>query len=322
MAVDMKMNVAIIVPNWNGKQLLAECLESLQKQSIDSQIIVVDNGSTDGSVELLSDKFPSVEVVRLSKNHGFAGGVNAGLRKVLNEVEYVALFNNDAVAEKHWLELLVTAMQTRPQAGIVTGKLMRNDRKHIDSTGEYVRTNGMPFPRGRDETDHGQYDQAEYVFAASGGASLYRTSMLKKIGLFDEGFFAYFEDVDISFRAQLAGWKVWYEPAAIAYHQIGQTSGRLKSFTRYHSIKNFMLLYLKNMPGKLFWKYWARHFLQLVRMKLGSLRHGQFGAFIKGYFVALWLTPKALAERHKIQSRRKVSIEYIDTMLQHKSRNR
>ncbi len=313
----MKTNVALVIPNWNGKTQLVDCLSSLKIQSAEAKVVVVDNGSTDGSIEIVQQKFPEVSLVCLDKNYGFAGGVNRGIESVVNDVEYVALLNNDAIVDRDWLKYLMSAIKERPGIGIVTGKLMRDDKKHIDSTGEFVRISGMPYPRGRDEIDEGQYEKAEYVFAATGGASLYRTEMLKKIGLFDESFFAYFEDVDISFRAQLAGWKVWYEPRALAYHHIGSTSSKLGSFTRYHSVKNFILLYNKNMPGSLYWKYKPLFLWQLVRMKLGSIRDLQFWAFIKGFFVGALLIPSTLTKRRAIQKSRKVSIEYIDALLVH-----
>lgn len=310
--------VAIVVPNWNGKKFIGRCLESLKKQSTSANIVVADNGSSDGSVEYIKANFPKVYVLELDKNYGFAGGVNRGIEHAISQkADFVALFNNDAVADKDWLKRLLNSADNK-NIGIVTGKLMRSDKKHIDSTGEFYSIWGLPFPRGRNEVDRGQYDEPGEVFAASGGASLYRVKMLKQIGLFDEDFFAYFEDVDISFRAQLAGWKIMYTPGAIAYHRVGATSSKLGSFTRYHSVKNFILLYKKNMPGILFWKYKPLFFIQLVRMKLGSIRDVQFGAFLKGFFGALLLLPKTLLKRRKIQKNRQVSVEYIDSILYHK----
>jgi GT2 family glycosyltransferase len=308
----------VIVPNWNGQDYLADCLESLEAQTYKPSIIVVDNGSTDESLSIVEEKFPQVELIKLAQNHGFAGGVNAGIKKALNSgAVYIALFNNDAVADPSWLEQLVGVASEKSGIGIVCGKLMQMDKKHFDSAGEMLQTNGMPHPRGRGEQDKGQYDKGEYVFAASGGASLYRASMLEKIGLFDEDFFAYFEDVDISFRAQLAGWKVWYEPSAVAYHHIGKTSSRMPGFIRYHSIKNFIYLYNKNMPGYLLFKYKPLFFLQLTRMKLGSIRDGQLWEFTKAFFRTFFHILRTLAKRRAIQKSRVVSISYIDEMLYH-----
>lgn len=309
-------NVAIVVPNWNGEDFIAECLESLEKQSLKAEIVVVDNGSHDNSTSIIKNKFPGVTLLEFSNNAGFSGGVNRGIKyAVKNGFEYVALFNNDAVAQKDWLKNLLAAMESSKKTGIVTGKFMQSDRKTIDSTGEIMRRNGMPHPRGRDEVDTGQYNVGEQVFAATGGASLYRIKMLEQIGLFDEKFFAYLEDVDISFRAQLAGWKVYYEPKAIAYHKVGGTSSKLGPFSRYHSTKNFHILFLKNMPGAIFWKYFPLAVLQSFRMAVGSIIHRQYLTHIKGYFAAVLLIPHAIKERRKIQKNRKVSTKYIDSIL-------
>jgi GT2 family glycosyltransferase len=234
-----------------------------------------------------------------------------------NGYEFVALFNNDAVADKNWLKNLLGAAQKHSKAGIVTGKFMRSDKKHIDSTADMLSIYGLPFPRGRNELDTGQYDNGEYIFGATGGASLYRMSMFYKIGLFDEDFFAYFEDVDISFRAQSAGWKVYYEPTAVAYHKIGATSSKMGSFPRYHSVKNLILLYNRNMPGLLFWKYKLRLLSQVARMFFGSLRDRQLGAFFHSLWTAFLLIPKTLWVRHKNKTLRTVPVSKIDSLLYH-----
>ena len=254
---------AVVIPNWNGADFITDCLKSLEAQSLKTDIVVVDNGSVDKSVDIIQSMFPKVTLLQFGDNAGFAGGVNRGIGHLLEigGYDYIALFNNDAVADKDWLKNLVSAAQSKPEAGIVTGKLMRIDKKHIDSTGEAYSKFAMPFPRGRNQLDNGQYNKPEYVFAGSGGASLYRVKTLEEIGLFDEDFFAYFEDVDICFRAQLAGWKVWYTPAAVAFHLVGATSSKQGNFARYHSIKNTILLYNKNVPGWLFWRYKVYFFI-------------------------------------------------------------
>lgn len=314
----MKTKVYTVVPNWNGRDFIKKCLDSLAKQSLTTQVVVVDNGSVDGSVEFIKKNYPKIEVLRLEKNRGFTGGVNHGIKYALKEgAQYVALLNNDAVAETDWLENLYLVADKHKTTGIVTGKMLMSDKKHIDTAGELYSTRGLPFPRGRNEVDEGQYDKAEYIFGASGGASLYKSEMLKDIGLFDEDFFAYFEDVDLSFRAQRAGWKVFYEPKAVVYHEIGKTSSRYGSFTRYHSIKNAILLYNRNMPGRLFWKYKILFLWEVVRMKLGSLRHWQFGAFIKAFFKAFILIPRTLSKRSRYKKISRVSVEYMDSLLYH-----
>jgi hypothetical protein len=174
---------------------------SLAAQTAPHRAIVVDNGSVDGSVALVRRDHPEVELVLLEHNQGFAGGVNRGIEAALaGGAELVALLNNDAVADEQWLQHLVEAAQATPAAGIVGAKLLSWDRRHLDSTGDCWSVWGLGYPRGRGELDDGQYDHERELFAASGGASLYRGAMLQAVGTFDEDFFAYFEDVDLSFR--------------------------------------------------------------------------------------------------------------------------
>lgn len=312
------MNVFIVIPNWNGKKYLAESLESLLHQTPKSTVVVSDNGSTDGSVELLQSEFPDVVLLQSKVNNGFAGGVNRGIEYALEHgAEYIILFNNDAVAEKDWVKRLVDAAEAHPEAGIVTGKFLRWDRQTIDSTGDFYSSWGFPFPRGRDEKDAGQYDEPEWVFGASGGATLYRADLFKKIGLFDEDFFAYFEDTDINFRAQLAGFKAWYEPRAVAYHHVGGTSSKLGTFGRYHTSKNFHYVYLKNMPGRLFWKYLPKAAVASLLMIVHDIKRLQFHRIAGAYLEAARRFPANLKKRRRIQKTRRVSLAYINSILYH-----
>lgn len=311
------MKTLIVIPNWNGRDFIGEALHSLESQSGD--IAVVENGSTDGSVEYLEREFPKVILLKQPHNLGFAGGVNVGIRYGMQHgYDYIALFNNDAVADSKWLATLINTFHSSPTIGIVTGKLVLIDKKHIDSTGEFYSTRGMPFPRGRNEHDKGQYDLPGDVFAATGGASLYRSSLFREIGLFDEDFFAYFEDVDISFRARLAGWQVSYEPRAVAYHRLSATSSQLgRKFSYYHSIKNYLLLYGRNMPTLLYWKYLPLFCYQFARMFAGSIKHGLFFTFLRAVLKVLWLSPKTLWLRLSRRSLRRISARLIDQLLYH-----
>ena len=313
----MKHSVSVVIPNWNGLDEIENCLDSLKNQTLKHHVIVVDNGSVDGSTELIEKKYPHVQLFKLPKNRGFAGGVNVGIQESMRRNdEFVALFNNDAVADKDWLKNLRLGFGDS-KAAIVTGKMLKTTAKTIDSTGEFMTTWGMPGPRGRGEKDEGQYDKVEEVFGASGGASMYRISLFKKIGLFDETFFAYFEDVDISFRARLAGYKIVYVPGAIVHHKIGATSSKLGSFVRYHSLKNFELLYYKNMPGRLFFKYFPLKNLQFLRMSAGALRDGEIWAVIKAWVMIVLLLPSTTLKHFKIQNDRVVQSKEIDKILLH-----
>lgn len=312
------MKIFVVIPNWNGADMIGACLDSLQSQSLKHQIVVVDNGSHDDSMTIIQSQYPSVHLIELPKNIGFAGGVNTGIRYALKQnADAIALFNNDAIADKNWLQEMVNVMQSLPETGIVACKLMSADKKQLDSTGDYCTTWGLPYPRGRDETNTSKYDEGTVIFGASGGASLYRAAMLTDIGLFDEDFFAYYEDVDLSFRAQLAGWKVQYAPKAEAYHEHGTTSGKVKGFTTYQTFKNFPLLFWKNVPLSLFPGMFIRFNIAYISIFISSLARGRGWPATKGFLRMLTLLPKKLIERHKIQRDRKVSADYINSILVH-----
>lgn len=315
-AVENKQSGAVVIPNWNGETYISDCLYSLQEQTVLPHIIVVDNGSSDGSLTLIQKQFPNVELISLPQNTGFSGGVNVGIRRAIEKkYDFVGLFNNDAVANPTWFAELLKILSGQPESGIATCKLMDIDKTYLDSTGECYTLWGLPYARGRGEPVANTYDSDTSIFGASGGASLYRVKMLEQIGLFDEDFFAYYEDVDISFRAQLAGWKVAYVPAAEAYHATGTTSAKIKGFTTYQTMKNLPLLFWKNVPGSLLAKMLPRFTLAYIAFFFSALQRGQGWVACKGFGRMLALLPGKLIERQRIQKDRNVSIGYIRSML-------
>jgi len=311
--------VSVVIPNWNGIDSIGACLDSLLAQTYKPRIIVVENGSKDGSLKFIQQNYPSVELVIHKRNKGFAGGVNAGIRRAMRHHgdEFVALLNNDAVADAHWLEHLLDDIQANTDTGIVTCKLMDQHKKHLDSTGDQYTIWGLPFPRGRGEPVSDKYDDHVQVFGASGGASLYRVSMLEQIGLFDEDFFAYYEDVDLRFRAQLAGWKVRYVPEAVAYHQIGATSGKIKGFTTRQTVKNLPWLLLKNAPFSILVRVLPRFMFAYLSFIIMAAARDQGYAALMGYFQMVFLLPKKVLQRLQIQHHRKVKSSYIWNIMTH-----
>lgn len=311
-------NVAVVVPNWNGKNDLAACLDSLFAQTLPCTVIVVENGSTDGSLEFLQNNYPQVQLIINKHNRGFAGGVNDGIKKSLESgCEYIALFNNDAVAEPDWLEKLTTVLDEEKEFGIATCKFVSADKTSLDSTGDIYSVWGLPYPRGRGEVVNDVYDQQIHVFGASGGASLYRTKMFDEVGLFDEDFFAYYEDVDISFRAQLRAWQVRYVPEAVAYHQIGATSSKIRGFTTYQTMKNLPLVWFKNVPRKYFFIIGLRLWIAYTLFFWRAVARGEGWPAIKGVVRAKLLIIKKISTRFSIQKSRKVSDEYIWAIISH-----
>jgi GT2 family glycosyltransferase len=312
------IKIAVVVPNWNGKNSISDCLDSLKSQTEHIKIIVVDNDSTDGSAALIEEDYPEITLIKHRRNKGFTGGVNAGIRYAMKlGVKYVALLNNDATVHKDWARHLVEFMDKSPKAGIAASKIVDREGKQLDSTGDLYTIWGLPYPRGRGEPVSDTYDEKRWVFGASGGASIYRARMLEQVGLFDNDFFAYYEDIDLSFHAQLAGWKVAYVPEAVAYHQIGASSSKIYGFTTYHTLKNLPLVLWKNVPWALMPKIWPRLFMAWSGIAVRALARGHYKPFFKAVIVGKLLWPKKLAQRHKIQKNRKVSVGYIDSIITH-----
>ena len=310
------MSVAVVVPNWNGEAFLGACLDSLAAQSLEHRVVVVDNGSVDGSVELVRSAYPGVELVALEHNAGFAGGVNRGIEAALaHGVELVALLNNDAVADERWLQRLVEAADAHPEAGIVSAKLLAWDRRHLDSTGDCYSVWGLAYPRGRGELDTGQYDDDVELFAASGGASLYRADLLRTVGTFDEDFFAYFEDVDLSFRAQLAGWSVVFAPDARVYHRIGGTSERLPDFARFHVLRNLVFVFVKDVPAPLLRRCLPRFLLLYTAMLLSGIARGHARVTLRAAAAALRRMPVMLARRRRVQATATADLAHLASLL-------
>jgi len=311
--------VAIVILNWNGINDTLLCLKSLLKQSYnDFQIIIVDNGSTDSS-KLLLDKYQKkysnqINIIYNLVNLGFAGGVNIGIKYALdNNFKYIALFNNDAEADKDWLNQLVESIKPH-NIGITTGLLLHGDGKTIDSTGDWYTNWGLPFPRNRGDKRQ-EAAKKGLVFSASGGASLYKTSVLRDIGLFDENFFAYYEDTDISFRAQLAGYKIVYNPKAVAYHKQGATSKKLPGFTVYQTFKNLPLLFIKNVPFGLLLPIGIKFYFAYWLMFFNAIAKGSGKSAIKGLWSGLILSFRKIKERRIIQKNKKVTTKYIKNIL-------
>ncbi|MBN1401265.1 MAG: glycosyltransferase family 2 protein, partial [Anaerolineae bacterium] len=216
---------SVIIPNWNGLALLRPCLDSLRKQSLDSfEVIVVDNASSDGSAAALGAEYPEVRTLCLDRNLGYSGGCNAGMRVARGEI--LVLLNNDIEADREWLQELMAALDRHPECGSAASRLMvYADRDVIHSAGDLYRRDGTPDSRGVWTRYGPPYDQECYVFGACGGAVAYRRAMLDEIGDLEERFFMYCEDVDLNWRAQLAGWRCVYAPRAVVYHHLSATGG-------------------------------------------------------------------------------------------------
>lgn len=244
--ISLKPYISVIIVNYNGEQYLKDCLDSFYSQTRkDYEIILIDNCSTDRSIEIITRDYPDITLIRNKANLGFAAGTNQGIKVV--QGEYILTLNNDTRIERSFLEEMVSPMDDDPQVGICASKMLLPDGR-INSTGLCISRSGAAWNRGMFERDSGQYAQQEEVFGASAGAALYRKTMLDEIGLFDEDFFMYMEDVDLSFRARLAGWKCLYVPTAVVYHHHGGTAGYGSDIAVYYGNRNIVLMVVKNYP--------------------------------------------------------------------------
>ena len=317
----MPPRVAVVIPNWNTRKFLGPCLESLRRQRYrDFVTIVVDSASTDGSVLFVGENFPEVRVVALPENRGFSGAVNAGIGA--SEGELVALLNNDTEQDPGWLEGLVRAADRRPEVGLFASKLVDfGDRRVLDGAGDALRRSGLPYRLGHGENDRGQFGREEYVFGACAAAALYRRTVFKEIGPFDEDFFAYCEDGDVSFRAQLAGHRCLYVPAAVVYHVGSVSTGGKRSPTATRlGTRNGLLLLVKNLPRPFVGRFLPSIVLgQLLRLLVVSLSPGGLRAHLEGLAEARRMLPGMLRKRKGIQASRRVSDAYVGELLRRSS---
>lgn len=259
--------------------------------------------------------YPEVRLVELERNVGFAAAVNRGVAASAGS-EFVAVVNNDLELEPGWLASMVGALRAFPDAGSATGKMLFFDRRElIDGAGDFTSWYAVSAPRGRGEVDAGQYDAAEEVFSACGGAALYRLAALDDVGGFDEDFFAYAEDVDWGFRAQLRGWSCRYVPDAVAFHMGAGTSGRVPNLSRYLFFRNTLWLVAKDWPARAFVLHAHRLALFLAKTGVASVRGRWFGAYVRGIRDALGGLPGVLRKRRAVQRGRRVSLEALNRVV-------
>ena len=309
-----RKKISVIVVNWNGQRLLQDCLGSLARQTYTNrEIILVDNGSTDSSIPYVKEKFPDVKIVELRENTGFTGGNAAGLKAT--DGHFVALVNNDTRVDDRWLENLVQPMRQDSKIGICASKILFDGGAEINSAGDGLTTAAVGFNRGLGAKST-LGDHPEPVFGACGAGALYRRRMLDEIGFLDEDFFLYDEDTDLSFRAQLAGWKCVYAPDAVMYHKANATAGRLSDTHVYYHTRNLEFVWIKNMPIGLMFRY-AHH---KIMQEVGSfcylcLRHWKWRPFFKAKRDALWMLPRMWKKRRAIQAGRRVSNSYLRSLM-------
>jgi GT2 family glycosyltransferase len=296
--------ISVIIVNWNGKHFLRECLSSLRQQTFRSfETILVDNGSKDGSVEYARAEFPEVRILALAENRGFTGGNIAGLELATGEL--IVLLNNDTEAHPGWLEEIHNACLTHPAAGSFASKMMYfDDRQRIENCGFEIDLAGTTVDLGRDTIDGPEWSSPRKVFGACGGAVTYRRSMLDHIGFLDDDFFMIYEDVDLSFRAQLSGYTCVYVPQAIVYHRYRSSIRTRPALQVFYSQRNIDLVLLKNLPLGLILRSAPRRLLYELGAAFYFLRLGNGAAFVRAKLDVLRQLPSLLRKRRGIQKHR------------------
>jgi GT2 family glycosyltransferase len=316
--------VSAVIVNRDGGSLLMEALGSLFGQTWPAlEVILVDNASRDGSADAAVARFGDrLRVIRNERNEGFARGNNQAM--AVAGGEWIVLLNNDAVLEPSAVSEAIGFAADRPDVGMVAFRVLVYDKPHIfDSTGLLLYPDGVCRPRGWEEKDLGQYDQADEVLAPSGSACAWRKSMLDQVGLFDESYFAYLEDMDLGMRGWLAGWKCVYVPTAVARHAKSMTSGNHSKFKAYHVERNRIYNAVKLLPrfillmSPLFTL--NRYLLQFyaARTQRGLPARfmkdyswmGLIGVLARAYGVALLKLPEMLRKRRAISRARTISVD-------------
>jgi GT2 family glycosyltransferase len=304
-----------VIPTWNARELLALVLPTLAAQRFtDFASLVVDNGSTDGTVAYLEREWPTVAVLALPVNIGFAPAVNRGIEATRSE--YVALLNNDIELDPDWLGELAAALDAHPEAASATPKLINyHDRSMLDGAGDELSWSGVCTRRGYRRPDAGQYDIPEAVFSACGGAALYRRASLDRIGLFDEDFFAYLEDADWGFRAQLAGYSCRYVPSSRAYHIAGATTDRVSDLGAYLRRRNMIAVVLKNYPARSLLRHLPELLLEQVLGIALSITQRTLTAQIRAWRDATRQLPATLRKRRAVQRVRTIGDAQLEAIV-------
>jgi len=322
-ASSLPPRVTVIVPTYNGLRYLLPCLAALRIQTYRSfTVLVVDDGSTDGTAEILARDYPEVALIRFAQNAGLVHGQNAAI--ALCSTEFVALLNNDTEANTHWLAHLVAAADAHPAAWAVAGKLLLWDQRDtLHAAGDGFGTDGVPRNIGVWERDAGQHDTGQWLFGPQGGAAFYRRSALQALSVdnttgipFDTSFFMYCEDVDLNWRANLYGYETAFAPDAVVYHHLSATAGGV--LASYYVGRNMIAVLVKDVPSALLRRHFGAMMAAQMWFALQSIWHVREPAArarLRGQFAVIKMLPTLIRARRTVQRSRHVSIDVLEAML-------
>ena len=307
--------VSIVIVTWNGREHLEGCLSAIAaQQGVDAETILVDNASSDDTVEYVRTRFPWVRLVTLDRNRGFAGGNNVGAGKARGR--YLAFLNNDTVADPGWLRALCAGLDEARGIALATSRIVyMHDPQVIDSAGDGLTRWGGAFKR-----HHGgpasEVAESRDVFGACGAAFIISKTVFDEIGGFDEDFFLSHEDVDLSYRAQLRGYRCRYVADSLVRHRGSASIGRVSRVAVFHGQRNVEWLYVQNTPWPLLLRTLPGHLLYNAAAAAHFARQGLFGTFVAAKVAALAGLPRALRKRAAIQRARRVPARVIWAQLE------
>jgi GT2 family glycosyltransferase len=307
-------DISVVIVTWNGRQHLDRCLSTVAAQlDVRTETIVVDNASTDGTAEYLRSRYPWVKLVALSENRGFAGGNNAGVREAAGR--FVAFLNNDTAADPGWLRALRAGIDERNGFVLVTSRIVyMHDPDTIDSAGDGVLRWGGAFKRHHGERASAALTTQE-VFGVCGAACLMPKVVFDELGGFDEDFFASHEDVDLSYRARLRGYRCRYVADAVVRHVGSATLGKVSPLSVFHGQRNLEWVYFKDTPGRLLWKTLAGHIVYDLAAGVHFARLGMLGPYVRAKTAAAVRLPRMLRKRAAVQRERRVDAAAIAAVL-------
>lgn len=311
----MSPEISVVIVTWNGRQYLDACLNAVAAQrGVSAETIVVDNGSTDGTSDYLRTQFPWVRLVALDENRGFAGGNNAGVRQARGR--YIAFLNNDTVADPNWLRSLRAGMDAENGFVLATSRIVfMHDPSVIESAGDGFLRCGGAFKRHRGAPAHVASQSGE-VFGICGAACLLPKAVFEELGGFDEDFFASHEDVDLSYRARLRGYRCRYVADAIVRHHGSATLGKMSAFAVFHGQRNLEWVYVKNTPASLLIRTLPGHLVYNAAAAAHFARLRLLAPFLRAKLAALAGLPAMLRKRAGVQRTRRIAARALQPHLE------
>lgn len=313
----------VAIVTWNNSEDAIRCARSLLAQ-VDTgkfPILFIDNASKPEAIQQLkqfmaSDPSGRMKLTQTGENSGTAGGFTTAAKWAKEfGYDYFGCLNADAVADVGWVKGLMKEIKRVPDCGIVAGAILSQDGQEVDTTGELYTTWGLPAPRGRGQPAKSRPSAPGYIFGATGGGFLARTAMYDHIGYYDRAMFMYYEDIDLSFRAQLAGYKVRYTPDAIAHHKRGASSSGVPGLATYNTFKNLPMVFVKNVPLRLWLSMYPRFVLVYTLILGNAIFRGRGWPALKGYAASWRYLKHMLAERRRIQKSRVVDVGYVSSII-------